>query len=128
MGVDTASPKLAWSLDSPVRGTVSTGYQLQLQRASNAASTPGAPLAWNTSAAVMWDTDKVEHCHGAPMDGLCVPESHTVYTGPALASATAYQWRVRWWSNATSTPRCPTLRLQRAGDFRDWLVRGVRLA
>ena len=107
MGVDTASPKLAWSLDSPVRGTVSTGYQVQLQRVSNVATTrPGAP-AWNASAAVLWDTGKVEHCHRFPEDGLCVPESHAVYTGPALASATAYQWRVRWWSNATSTPNAP---------------------
>lgn len=100
--MDAPNPHLAWSLSSDVRGTVSTGYQLQLQRVSDLATAPGSSPAWNTSAAPFWDTSQVPHCHGVPAGVLCVPESHTLYSGPPLAAATAYQWRTRWWSNATS--------------------------
>lgn len=102
LGIDTSNPELAWSLESPHRGTVSTAYQLQLQRVSSVPVDPGSPPAWNASTAVQWDTGKVPHCHGVPKGVLCVPESHTLYAGPALTAATAYQWRVRWWSNATA--------------------------
>jgi alpha-L-rhamnosidase len=104
LGVDAERPELSWSLTSPAaRGTVSTGYQLQLQRVSSVAVAPGSPPVWNTSAAVLWDTGKVPHCHGVPKSVLCVPESHVNYAGPPLAAATAYQWRVRWWSNTSTT-------------------------
>ena len=103
MGVDDPAPELMWSLASEARGAVSLAYQLQLQRVSSVAIAPNSAPGWNATAA-RWDSGRVPHCHGVPQGVLCVPESHTIYAGPPLDAATAYQWRVRWWSNATTTP------------------------
>ena len=93
MGIDNAEPQLMWTLAAAGRGVVSTGYQVQLGLAA---------ASWNASVAPLWDTGKRLHCHGVPPGVLCVPESHTLYSGPPLLAATSYQWRVRWWSNATA--------------------------
>ena len=73
LGIDDAEPLLAWTLAAAERGVVSTGYQVQLSLAT---------AGWSASAP-LWDTGKRLHCQGAPPGVLCVPESHTLYSGCA---------------------------------------------
>jgi alpha-L-rhamnosidase len=96
--VDVPKPDLLWSLQSAVRGTVSLAYQVQMF-ASSSSVDPDPPLLVSDP---IWDTGRVRHCACPSPCPDCVPESHVVYAGPALQSATAYHWRVRWWSNSTA--------------------------
>ncbi|MGH1565555.1 family 78 glycoside hydrolase catalytic domain [Mumia sp. DW29H23] len=81
LGVDATSPRLSWVLASDVRDQAQSAYEVEV--ASTAARL-------DAGDADLWDSGKTT---SAKSFGIA-------YDGTALASATAYHWRVRVWDRA----------------------------
>jgi alpha-L-rhamnosidase len=77
LGIDAAQPRLSWQLLSAERGIVQTAYQISV----------------TSDGKTIWDTGRVASNQSV----------HVPYTGPALASAGRYSWRVRVWDGAGRT-------------------------
>ncbi len=81
VGIGAARPRLSWHLQSDLRNTVQSAYEIQVA-ASDGELARGGHL--------VWDSKRVE----SPAS-VFVP-----YGGPAGRSATRYYWRVRVWTAA----------------------------
>jgi len=79
VGVDRASPRLAWLVESPVRGERPRAYQVLV------ASSAGR---LRDGLGDLWDTGRVEASGASPS---------LAYGGRPLASCARYFWQVRWW-------------------------------
>jgi alpha-L-rhamnosidase len=78
LGVDTASPRLSWQVESPARGDRQTAFQILLA---------SAPELLRSDIGDYWDTGRVETDRAAAVE----------YAGEALQSCARYHWKVRWW-------------------------------
>ncbi len=78
LGVDTAAPRLSWSLKSPQRSDVQTAFQILVS------SDPGLLAA---DIGDLWDTGKIQEDRRPDLE----------YGGEPLASCARYHWKVRWW-------------------------------
>ena len=79
LGIDEATPRLSWRLESQERGIMQSAYQIQV-------ATDRGDL--QEGRRLIWDTGRVES-----------DQSHLVaYAGPPLESRTRYYWRVRVWN------------------------------
>jgi len=78
LGVDTASPRLSWQLESPARGDRQTAFQILLA---------SAPELLRSDIGDYWDTGRVETDRAASVE----------YAGESLQSCARYHWKVRWW-------------------------------
>ena len=78
LGADAVAPRLSWQLQSSVRGTMQSAYELQV-------ATDSADLVAGRRLA--WDSGRL-----ADANSLFRP-----YSGPAGSSRTRYYWRVRVW-------------------------------
>lgn len=78
LGVDVATPRLAWVLQSDERNEIQTAYQVIV------ATNPGALAAGQGD---VWDSGMVKSAESTGTD----------YGGPALQSAARYYWKVRVW-------------------------------
>jgi alpha-L-rhamnosidase len=76
VGVGTSSPRFSWQATSPERGQTQKEYEIEVS--------PGSD---GFDDAPVWDTGRV-----TSDDQVLV-----AYDGDALASSTAYEWRVRVW-------------------------------
>ena len=81
VGLDATRPRLSWRLESDVRNTMQSAYEVQVAT-SEAALVRGANLLWDSGKLM---SDASEFVHGAM---------------PPAASATRYYWRVRVWTAA----------------------------
>jgi alpha-L-rhamnosidase len=78
VGVDAASPRLSWTIESAVRGERPRSYRVLV--ASSAAKI-------GRDDGDLWDSGQVEAA-GLPW---------LAYAGRPLGSCTRYVWKVRWW-------------------------------
>jgi alpha-L-rhamnosidase len=78
LAVDTASPRLSWTIESEDRGVIQTAYRVLV------ASSPEL-LIRNTGD--LWDSGQVPSSQSA----------HIEYDGSPLISNTTYYWKVRVW-------------------------------
>lgn len=78
LGVDSASPRLSWVIQSQQRGQRQTAYQVLVA---------SSPEALNNDRGDLWDSGKVASDETA----------HIVYAGKLLASRQACCWKVRAW-------------------------------
>jgi alpha-L-rhamnosidase len=78
VGIDTPSPRLSWTIESPVRAERPQAFQVLV------ASSPD-PL--ERDAGDLWDSGRVQAA------GLPSLE----YAGRPLQSCARYLWKVRWW-------------------------------
>jgi len=78
LGVETASPRLSWRAESPVRGDHQTAYHLLVS---------SSPDLLRSDIGDFWDTGKVAADRAAAVE----------YAGEALLSCARYHWKVRWW-------------------------------
>ncbi|KAA1420082.1 Bacterial alpha-L-rhamnosidase [Mumia zhuanghuii] len=81
LGVDAARPRLSWILTSDARDQAQSAYEVEI-------ATSAAKLG--AGKPDVWDSGRVS---SATSFGIA-------HDGPALASATAYHWRVRVWDGA----------------------------
>ncbi len=81
LGLDTATPRLSWTLRSNIRGDEQTAYQIIVSESQ-------ASIA--VGKGELWDSGKVESS-----------QSYDVtYAGTALAPKTRYYWAVRIWDKS----------------------------
>lgn len=73
VGVDTKVPRFSWKISSDKRNTMQLAYEIKVLDGKKA----------------IWSTGKVNSDQSVMVD----------YGGPALASATQYNWMVRVWDN-----------------------------
>ncbi|MCP5114789.1 MAG: alpha-L-rhamnosidase, partial [bacterium] len=101
VGIDARQPRLSWQLRSDERGAVQKAYQIQV--------TAGGDTVWDTGRV---DSDQ---------------SIHVPYTGPALASAQRYSWRVRIWDgeDAASDWSEPAFWEMGLLDSSDWTARWI---
>ena len=86
VGTDAASPRLSWRLESTVRNTVQTAYEVQVAASER-------DLARGKS--LLWDSGRIA-------SGVSMLLADRL---PTAASATRYHWRVRVWTAAgNATP------------------------
>ena len=78
LGVDTAAPRLSWTIESPQRGDLQTAFQILVS---------SAPELLRSDIGDFWDTGKVQG-ERAPV---------VEYAGEQLLSCARYHWKVRWW-------------------------------
>ena len=79
LGIDTAAPRLSWTVESPVRSDGPTAWQVLVASGAE-------PLRGDIGD--FWDSDRVPAGDGPP--GL-------LYGGEPLRSCARYHWKVRWW-------------------------------
>jgi hypothetical protein len=108
LGVDSAPPRLSWTLTSEVRGDRQTAWQIL------AASSPEV-LASDTGD--LWDSGRVTD----------VESLHRPYRGAVLKSSQAVFWKVRVWDqdgkpSAWSKPASWSMGLLAAGD---WMAKWI---
>ncbi|EOD64863.1 family 78 glycoside hydrolase catalytic domain [Amycolatopsis vancoresmycina] len=95
LGVDPAQPRFGWKLTSPAAGQRQSAYQLVV----------------SAGGKDVWDSGRVASAQQAD-----VP-----YGGPALASLTAYTWRVRVWdSQGRASDWSPVQRFETAVRAAEW--------
>lgn len=80
LGVDTAAPRLSWTLHSPLRGARQTAFQVRVAL---------DPEALEDGGSLLWDTGRVMS-----------DEQAVVYGGPALQAHQTGFWTVRVWDAA----------------------------
>jgi alpha-L-rhamnosidase len=78
LGVDTAAPRLSWSLESPRRGDLQTAFQVLVS---------SAPDLLASDIGDLWDTGKIQEDRRSDLE----------YGGEPLSSCARYHWKVRWW-------------------------------
>jgi alpha-L-rhamnosidase len=78
LGVDTASPRLSWLVESPVRGDRQVACHVLVS---------SAPELLQSGIGDYWDTGRIEADRAPGLE----------YAGEALRSSTRYHWKVRWW-------------------------------
>ncbi|MCK7482421.1 MAG: hypothetical protein M0C28_38830 [Candidatus Moduliflexus flocculans] len=96
LGVDTASPRLSWLVESGVRGERPTAWHLLVSSALE---------LLRSDVGDLWDTGQVDAAAGRP--------GALEYAGEPLLSCARYHWKVRWWDR-----RGPSQSLERAGVLR----------
>lgn len=77
-GVDTATPRFFWTLESPLRGDLQKASQILVS---------SAPELLQSDIGDFWDTGEVEGEGSPAME----------YAGEPLLSCARYHWKVRWW-------------------------------
>jgi len=76
LGLDSATPRLGWKLDSSIQATAQTAYQIKV-------------MAFSPDGKEVWDSGRVE-----------ARKSYGIaYAGKPLESRTRYYWNVRVWDN-----------------------------
>ena len=80
LGIDVATPRLSWVLESAERGTLQTAYQILV-------SSSGEALARDDGD--LWDSGRVESDQSI----------HVAYAGRPLKSRQRCFWKVRAWDN-----------------------------
>ena len=89
MGIETASPRLSWVLESSERRQRQSGYQILV------ASEPGKLSAERVD---LWNTGKVDSAETV----------HVAYAGKRIVSGRRCFWKVRVWDRAGRPSRpCP---------------------
>jgi alpha-L-rhamnosidase len=78
LGVDTASPRLSWLVESPQRGDRQKAYHILVS---------SAPELLRGDIGDFWDTGMVEAERTPSVE----------YAGEGLQSCARYCWKVRWW-------------------------------
>ncbi len=78
LGVDTASPRLGWLVESPVRGDRQTAFHVLVASATE---------LLQSDIGDFWDTGMTEADDSTSLE----------YRGEALLSCARYFWKVRWW-------------------------------
>lgn len=78
LGVDTAAPRLSWSLESPRRGDLQTAFRVLVS---------SAPDLLASDIGDLWDTGKIQEERRPDLE----------YGGEPLSSCARYHWKVRWW-------------------------------
>ncbi len=73
IGLDMASPRFSWAIESAKRNTSQTAYEIKITEAKK----------------LVWSSDKVNSNQSVYID----------YAGPKLSSNTKYNWQVRVWDN-----------------------------
>ncbi|MGZ5487030.1 MAG: family 78 glycoside hydrolase catalytic domain, partial [Candidatus Aminicenantales bacterium] len=81
IGVDFPSPRLAWVVESPVRGDSPKAYQVLVS---------SSPDLLRSDIGDLWDTGRTEG--GGSIVSL-------EYAGEPLASCARCVWKVRWWDH-----------------------------
>jgi alpha-L-rhamnosidase len=81
LGIDDPTPGFSWQLQDPARGALQTAYQVTV--ASN-------PDLLRQGKADVWDSGRIESAQSI----------NVRYSGPAIAPATRYYWRVKTWDAA----------------------------
>ncbi|MEV6824212.1 family 78 glycoside hydrolase catalytic domain [Amycolatopsis sp. NPDC051102] len=95
LGVDPAQPRFGWKLTSPATGQRQSAYQLVV----------------SAGGTDVWDSGRVASAQQADV----------AYGGPALASLTAYTWRVRVWdSQGRMSGWSPVQRFETAIRAAEW--------
>jgi alpha-L-rhamnosidase len=79
LGVDTASPRLSWSVESEVRGERPRSWQVLVS---------SAPELLRNDTGDFWDSHAVDAAAGP---------ATLEYAGEPLLSCARYHWKVRWW-------------------------------
>jgi alpha-L-rhamnosidase len=78
LGVETAAPRLAWLVESRVRGDRQSAYHLLVS---------SAPELLRSDLGDFWDSGRIEADVPSAVD----------YAGEPLLSCARYHWKVRWW-------------------------------
>jgi alpha-L-rhamnosidase len=78
LGVETASPRLSWLVESPARGDRQSACHLLVS---------SAPELLRSDIGDFWDTGKIDPGRTPGVE----------YAGEALLSCARYHWKVRWW-------------------------------
>lgn len=106
LGIDTATPRFSWQLESEQRGVCQTAYQIQVS------TSDGTPV---------WDSGEVE---SSAQTGI-------VYAGTPLTSRTAYVWTVTVTDNkggtASATSEFETAFLSASEWTGSWIHAGAQL-
>lgn len=108
LGIDTAAPRLSWTMDSDIRAQRQTAYQIVVSKDKAAAEQGEGEI---------WDTGKVTSA-----------ESNNIpYAGKALESKTRYYWSVRVWDrDGKVTPYAPAAYFETAMlDSSDWTAQWI---
>ncbi len=80
IGVDSPSPRLAWVVESPVRGDSPKAYQVLVS---------SSPELLRSDIGDLWDTGRTEGGSFVSLE----------YAGEPLASCARCVWKVRWWDH-----------------------------
>jgi alpha-L-rhamnosidase len=78
LGVDTASPRLSWIVESPVRSDLQQAFHVLVS---------SAPELLRSDVGDFWDTGRTEADASPSLE----------YRGEPLLSCARYFWKVRWW-------------------------------
>jgi alpha-L-rhamnosidase len=73
IGLDMASPRFSWAIESAKRNASQTAYEIKITEAKK----------------LVWSSDKVNSNQSVYID----------YAGPKISSNTKYNWQVRVWDN-----------------------------
>lgn len=111
LGLDTATPRLFWRLESPERGDHPTSYHVLVA---------SAPDLLRGDIGDYWDTGRTKAGAGPGLE----------YAGEPLESCARYFWKVRWWdregrASAWSEPASFVTGFLRPGDWKAaWISAG----